>query len=101
MNAVTAVELALKKQRLQFRSATLRGEFAAHASALAPVLAAGDAVREGMRWLRRNPEIVVVVGVAALVARPRALFRWLRRVVVTWQAWSRLNGWIERHRIAR
>ena len=36
------VELALKKQRLQLKSAALRSEFAGHAMAFAPLFAIGD-----------------------------------------------------------
>lgn len=93
MNA--EVELALKKQRLQLRSAALRAEFAGHASTLEPWLAAGDRLREGTRWLRRHPALVVGTTVALVVAWPRASFRWLRRGVIAWQAWSRARAWLD------
>ena len=92
------LELALKKQRLQLRSTDLRDDLASHAAAFEPLFAAGDAVCEGAHWLRRNPEIAAAAGVALLVARPRMLFRWARRSVVAWQAWSRLNAWLEARR---
>jgi hypothetical protein len=95
------IELALSKQRLQLKSAALRDEFAAHAVVFAPLFAAGDKVHDGARWLRRNPEVAVAAGVALLVARPRSLFRWARRSVVAWQAWSRLNAWLDARRGAR
>ncbi|OHC62958.1 MAG: hypothetical protein A2045_15740 [Rhodocyclales bacterium GWA2_65_20] len=89
------VELALKKQRLQLRSAALRSEFAGHALALAPLFAVGDSVRDGALWLRRHPEIAVAAAVILLLTRPRTLFRWTRRGVVAWQAWSRMRAWVE------
>lgn len=92
------VELALKKQRLQLRSAALRDEFAGHGAAFAPLFAAGDNVREGFRWLRRHPEALVATVVALAVARPRVLFRWARRSVIAWQAWGRLQAWLESRR---
>lgn len=95
------IELALRKQRLQLKSAILRDEFAAHATALSPLFAAGDKVHDGALWLRRNPEIAVAAGVALLVARPRTLFRWARRSVVAWQAWSQLSAWLDARRGAR
>ncbi|MDK9724044.1 MAG: YqjK-like family protein [Sterolibacteriaceae bacterium MAG5] len=95
------VELALKKQRLQLRSAALRDEFAGHGAAFAPLFAAGDGIREGFRWLRRHPEALVATVVAAAVARPRVLFRWARRSVIVWQAWDRFQGWLASRRRAR
>lgn len=89
------VELALKKQRLQIKSAALRSEFAGNAMGLAPLFAAGDRVRDGWFWLRRHPEAAAVAGVVLLVTRPRILFRWARRGVVAWQAWSRMRAWLE------
>lgn len=95
------VELVLRKQRLQLRSAALRGEFAGHAAAFAPLFDAGDRLREGYRWLKRHPQALVAAAVAVAVARPRALFRWGRRSVIAWQAWSRLQGWLGDRRAAR
>jgi len=92
------IDLALKKQRLQFRSSALRNELAGHATFFTPLFAAGDKVREGARWLQRNPEVMVAAGVALVVARPRNVFRWARRGVVAWQAWGRLNAWIDTRR---
>lgn len=94
MNA-RQLELALRKQRLQLRSAALRDQFAGHASAFEPLFAAGDQVRDGVHWLKRHPEAVAGVAVAVAVARPRALFRWARRSLVAWQAWTRLQTWLE------
>ena len=95
------VELALRKQRLQLRSAALRGELAGHAAAFVPVLAAGDKLHDSVRWLRRHPEVAIAAGVALLVARPRAMFRWARRGAVVWQTWSRARTWFEERRRAR
>ena len=89
------VELALKKQRLQIRSAALRAELAGHAAGLAPWFAAGDRVRDGAQWLRRHPAPAVAVIVALAVARPRAIYRLARRSFVGWQLWIRMRTWIE------
>lgn len=97
MNA-RQLELALRKQRLQLRSAALRDQFAGHGSAFEPLFAAGDQVRDGVRWLKRHPEAIAGVVVAAAVARPRVLFRWARRSFVAWQAWGRLQAWLEDRR---
>jgi hypothetical protein len=83
------LQLALKKQRLQFKSDMLRDRWIAHAGGLAPVLGAADQVRAGYAWLRGHPEVVVGVGVAVAVARPRAAWRWFKRAVVAWQFWRK------------
>jgi len=94
------VELALKKQRLQIKSAALREELAGHALALAPLFAVGDRLYGGALWLRRHPEVVVAASAVLLVARPRAVFRWARRAAVVWQGWRRVGAWLEaRHNV--
>lgn len=92
-----AIELALKKQRLQQRSAALRAEIAVHAAHVAPWLAAGDKLRDGAVWLRRHPAVVVGSAFALLAARPRAVVRWARRSFVAWQAWRRVRAWLVAH----
>lgn len=87
------VEFALKKQRLQLRSAELRGQLVGHVAGLAPALAVGDRVRAGLRWVRHNPEAVAFATVALAVARPRTLWRWMRHGVVAWRTFSRLREW--------
>ncbi len=94
MNA-QRLELALRKQRLQLRSAQLRADIAADAAAFEPLFAAGDKVRDGARWLKHHPEVAVGTGVALLVARPRALMRWARRGLFAWQAVRRARLWLE------
>ena len=86
------VELALKKQRLQLKSAILRDAFAAQASAWAPAFAAADQVRAGINWLRRHPVLPVAVLVALLVARPRAVLRLAGRGWIFWSGLKRLRG---------
>jgi hypothetical protein len=93
------VELALRKQRLQFRCADLRAELGRRAAAYEPVFAAGDKVRAGAHWLRRHPEVAVAGVVALLVARPRAAFRWASRGVFAWRAWQRARGWLAERNI--
>jgi hypothetical protein len=96
----TEVEFALKKQRLQLRSAELRDRFADYAADVAPVLRVGDAVVDSVRWVKHHPEVVAAAGLAFAVARPRAVFRWARRGAAAWQAWGRVRGWLQ-HRHAR
>ncbi len=85
------VELALKRQRLQIRSAALRADFSSHAAAWRPVFRIADQGQAALLWLRRHPAVPVAVLVALLVARPRALLRWLKRGFFAWQALARLR----------
>ena len=95
MNA-TALELALRKQRLQIAGDKLRSDFGRYAVGLAPAFGAADCAVEGARWLRRNPQILVAAGVAIVVIRPRRAWRWARRAFVGWQAWRRLHDFLDR-----
>lgn len=99
MNA-DALALALKKQRLQLKSATLREQWIGHAAGLRPLCGGVDRVGDGLRWLRGHPQVVMTTGVAAsvalLVARPRAMLRWARRGVVVWRAWRTGRNWLAR-----
>lgn len=88
------LELALKKQRLQFKSDALRERWAEHARALQPVCAGVDRVGDGVAWLRRHPEVGVAVAVVLLVTRPRAVLRWVRRTFLAWQVWRRGRAWL-------
>lgn len=97
---MNALELALKKQRLQMRSNELREELAGHAVALAPAFAAADGARAGARWMRSHPEWVAGALVALAVARPRALWRWGRRALIGWQTWRRIRGWLQPEPVA-
>jgi hypothetical protein len=89
-----AIELALKKQRLQLRSAALREQWASHAVGLQPVCRLGDGLGEFVAWLRRHPQVLVVGSAVLVLARPRSVVRWLRRTAFAWRSWRRLRGWL-------
>jgi hypothetical protein len=91
----TALELALKKQRLQIASEALRGDFGRHAAGLRPLFSGADFAVDGVRWARRNPQIVIAATVALLVARPKRAWRWARRAFFGWQAWRRFREFVE------
>ncbi|MDP2823590.1 MAG: YqjK family protein [Sulfuritalea sp.] len=95
MNA-PALELALRKQRLQIASENLRSDFGRFAAGLAPAFRAADCAVEGARWVGRNPQLVLAAGVALVVVRPRSAWRWARRAFVGWQAWRRLRDFLDR-----
>jgi hypothetical protein len=89
-------ELALKKQRVQFESERLRQRVSNELHGVLPVFEVLDAVGSGIRWLKQRPAIPVGIAVAAIVARPRAIFRWGRRAVVGWQAWRKVRDLLNR-----
>lgn len=93
------LELALKKQRLQIASERLRSGFAQHAVGLMPAFTTVDHLAAAARWLRRHPQLVVAAGVALVVVRPRRAWRWGRRAFVGWQAWRKVRGFLQRHRL--
>jgi len=91
----TTLELALKKQRLQIASESLRTDFGRYAAGLAPAFSAADCAVEGARWLRGHPQLVVAAAVALLVIRPQRAWRWARRAFVGWQVWLKLRDFLE------
>lgn len=86
------VELALKKQRLQIQSATLRTRLARQARGFEPALDAIDLVRSGCAWVRQRPYIPLALVLGVGVARPRFVWRWLRRAWLGWQLVQRVRG---------
>ncbi len=90
------IELALKKQRLQIASEGLRADFSRCASGLMPVFISADMAVVGAHWVRRNREIVVAVGVALLIIRPRSVIGWARRGFILWRVWRDFRNFLER-----
>ena len=82
------LELELRRQHLQLRSALLRDRLVQQLQPLAAPLAIADAVREAWRWLQQRP-LVPLAGVAVLaLLRPRRVLRWASRL---WAAWGLLR----------
>lgn len=90
------LELALKKQRLQFKSDLLRTQWQGHARGLAPVLGVADHLRAGYAWLRGHPELLVGAAVAVAVAKPRKLWHWLKRGFIGWRLLVKGRQWLLR-----
>jgi YqjK-like protein len=91
----TTLELALKKQRLQIASGHLRADFGNCASGLMPVFVGADMAVAGAHWVRRNQELVVAIGVALAVIRPRSALGWARRAFVLWRVWLNFREFLE------
>lgn len=85
------VELSLKKQRLQIRARRQRESLAADFAALSPVFRMADRVRAGIDYLRRNPHWLVGAAVFVIVARPRAVLRWVQHAYFVWQVSLKLR----------
>jgi len=89
------VELALKRQRLQLQAAAQRVMIMQALESAAPAFGAAEKVRSGLRWAKAHPEWLAGIGVALLVARPRAFFRWAKRGFFIWRSLRRLHGAVE------
>jgi hypothetical protein len=89
------VELALKRQRLQLEAAAQRVMVMQALESASPALGAAEKIRAAAHWAKVHPEWLAGIGVALLVARPRAFFRWVRRGFFLWQSLRRLRGAVE------
>lgn len=85
------LELALKKQRLQYRCAEQRRELVRGLVPLMPVFAVAETVRRGAHWVRTHPAISAGLAAAIIVAKPRMAMRWVQRAWLAWQAWRKLR----------
>ncbi|HZV54932.1 MAG TPA: YqjK family protein [Rhodocyclaceae bacterium] len=90
------LELALKKQRLQLKSNDLRERWLDHARGLQPLSEGVEGVGDVFAWLRRHPQLIVVISVVLLVARPRKALRWARRTFLAWQVWRKGRTWLSK-----
>ncbi|MBL8446454.1 MAG: YqjK-like family protein [Zoogloeaceae bacterium] len=91
MNEKT-LELALRKQALQFRIQAQREQWAATVNAVDGALDKASRLRGGLDWLRQNAPILSAAAVVLLVVRPRQTLRWARRLVLAWQIYRKLRA---------
>lgn len=92
--SLSAVEFALKKQRLQIASESLRADIGRYSAGLSPAFKAGDCAVAGVHWMRRNPQFLVAAGVTLLVVRPKTAWRLARRAFFAWQTWKKLDKFL-------
>ncbi|MDD5295830.1 MAG: YqjK-like family protein [Rhodocyclaceae bacterium] len=85
------LELALKRQRLEFEAAAQRRELADSVRPFQPVVSAVDRVNRGLRYLKGHPEIAAVATVLVFILRPGKAFNWARRGFSAWRLWGKLN----------
>lgn len=97
MNA-ELVQLALRKQRLQLRSARQRAELLTHSEAFHPLFRGVDKATDAVLWARHNAPILSGLLLAFTVARPRVALRWGRRAWMGWKLLRRVNTLIAAYR---
>jgi len=90
------LELATRHGALKARIAEQRRQLARHAVPLEAALAKGDALLDGVDWLKHHPVAVGAAVAAVAVVRPKRAWRWGRRGFFLWRSWqavkSRLAG---------
>mgnify|MGYP001328098380 CR=1 FL=1 len=89
-----ATDLAARREQLRLRSAQLREQIAVGTRVLRPGLRAVDRVRGGVRSVRDNQALVLLLGAAlagATLARPRAMVNLGLRAWSGWQVFRRLR----------
>jgi hypothetical protein len=79
------LELALKKQMLLLECASQRQQLAQYAEGMQPLFAGADRGIAAMSWVRQHPALVAVAGAAAVVLRPRFLWRMGLRGLYFWR----------------
>ena len=92
MSSEREIELALKRQRLQWQSEACRQELGHAAQSFQPWLHAVDTVRGSVRYAKAHPELLAVGAVLMALFRPRRSFRWARRGLSLWRVWGRIKS---------
>lgn len=98
------IELALEKQRLQFRCAAQRNDLMGRLTAIEGALGTLDRGHAALLWMRDNAPLLSGLLLALALLKPRLTLRWLRRGVFAWQLIRRntaLRGLIARLLAAR
>lgn len=85
------LELATRQGELKARIAAQRTLLGQHAQPLESALARGDAVLQGVDWLKHHPVAVGAAVAAVVVARPRRAWRWAKRSFFLWRGWRALR----------
>ena len=88
------LDLVLRRQRAQLRSAALRSQLAEQAVALQAPLAAADRIRDGAHWLYRQRGWVLGGALVLLALRPRRAWRVLRWSWWLWRNARRVRPWL-------
>lgn len=91
-----ALELALKKQRLQLRAETERQQMQQHLAALDAVLDTADRAHrrlsDTLHWLRDQAPLLSTAVLVVLLSRPRRSLRLARHAWMAWLLFRRNRG---------
>jgi hypothetical protein len=85
------LELATRRGGLQARIDEQRRTLGRNTQPLESVFAKGDAVLEGVGWLKQHPGAVAAVVAVAAILRPKRAWRWGRRGFFVWQGWQAIR----------
>jgi hypothetical protein len=86
------IELALRKQALLLECAMQRQQMAQHAQGLKPLFTGADRGIDALCWVRQHPALVTAASAAALILRPRFLWRMSLRGLYFWRLAKTLRG---------
>jgi hypothetical protein len=86
------VELALRKQRLQFLAEQQRADVMQRLAGIDRVLDAADGLRDNLQWAKEKAPILSVALLLLIAARPRAALRLARRAWFGLLLYKRLRG---------
>lgn len=78
-----ALKAHIEAQRRQLRQAVVPLESA---------LGRGDAVLQGVDWLKHHPAAVGAAVAAVVLARPGRAWRWAKRGFFLWRSWQALRA---------
>ncbi|RIX48458.1 MAG: hypothetical protein D3M94_06130 [Rhodocyclales bacterium GT-UBC] len=87
MNA-KSLELAMRHGALKVRIEQQRQVLAQQVLPLESALARGDALLQGVDWLKHHPAAVGVALAAVVASGPKRAWRWARRGFFFWRGWQ-------------
>lgn len=91
MNA-KQLELATRHGALRARIDEQRRTLSQQSAPLAAALERGDAVLEGVDWLKHHPAAIAAAVATVVIARPRRAWRWAKRGFFVWRGWQAIRS---------
>ena len=85
------LELALKRQRLEWQGEAQRQDLQRHLQAFLPAFTAADRLRAGAQFLHAHPQWVAGAAVVVAILRPSKAWRWTKRGFFAWRLWKKLQ----------
>lgn len=86
------LELATRRGELTAHIAAQRANFAVHTRPLVRLLGTADQAVHGVRWLKKNPQVVFAFVAGLAIMRPRRVWRWAKRGLFLWRSWKTLRS---------